>query len=247
MMKHSRKHLPFSVFVVLLAALLLLQPCLAATKDPVTASEPMVYVSDLANVLSDTVEASMTAQSAALDALTGAQLVVVTVDFLGGENIRDYSRALFNRLQIGDATKNNGLLLLLVTGEDNYYALQGKGLETALSDAMLEDLLQEYLEPDFTAGFYEAGAQKTYAALLNVFGNLYDLGDQGVLVAAAEAKEAQIKIERANRQKQGLLFAAGAVLLILLPAAMLAVATGNAGRRRRKRRKESVVRQRTDD
>lgn len=240
-MKRSLKHFVFDV-VALLMVLLLLQPCVAATAD----SEPMVFVSDLANVLSDELEASITAQSAALDALTGAQLVVVTVDFTGGQDIRNYAKDLFARFQIGDATKNNGLLLLLVTGEDNYYALQGKGLETALSDAVLGDLLQKYLEPDFAAGRYEAGVQKTYDGLLKTLENLYDIGDQGVVAAAAEAKAAQIRVEKANKQKRSLLIAAAYVLLILLPVVMFAVAANNANRRH-KRRRESIGRRRTDD
>lgn len=242
-MKHCRRPFILSAVAALLAVLLQ-QPCAAAAAN--TAEDAMVYVSDLAHVLSDDVEASISEQSAALDALTGAQLVVVTVDFLGGETIRDYAAHLFSRLQIGDAAQNNGLLLLLATGEENYYALQGKGLESALPDAALEALLQRNLEPDFAAGNYEAGVQKTYAGLLYALENLYGIDGQGVLAAAAEAKAAQIKIEAADKQKRGLLLAAGTVLLLLLPAALLALAAGNTARRR-KRRAQAATRQRADD
>lgn len=243
-MNHCPRHLILLMIVAMLAALL--QPCTAAAEDPASEPDATVYVSDLANVLSGGLEASITARSEALDALTGAQLVVVTVDFLGGEAIQDYADNLFTRLKIGDAVKNNGLLLLLATGEDNYYALQGKGLENDLTDKALETLLQEDLEPDFAAGNYETGVQKTYDALLEKLEGIYGIDDQGVLTAAAEAKAAQIKIEKSNRRKQGLLVAAGIVLLILLPTVLLAAATSGSAHRRRKRRKV-VARQRADD
>lgn len=234
MMKHYQKLLKLFVIAILLVTLLL-QPCALAAESGAVELNGIIYVSDLANVLSDEVEASINEKSAALDALTGAQLVVVTVDFLGGESIRDYADDLFNRLQIGDAVKNNGLLLLLATGEENYYALQGKGLEDTLSDSSLETLLQQCLEPDFAVENYEAGVQKTYAGLLSALEKLYGINDQGVLVAAASEKAAKIKIEKANKQKQGLLVAAGIVLLILLPAVLIASSASHADRRRKRR------------
>ncbi|MEA5134594.1 MAG: TPM domain-containing protein [Candidatus Fimivivens sp.] len=233
MMKHCQKLLKLPVIAILFV--LLLQPCALAAESGAVEPNGDIYVSDLANVLSDEVEASINENSAALDALTGAQLVVVTVDFLGGESIRDYADDLFNRLQIGDADKNNGLLLLLATGEENYYALQGKGLEDALSDSSLETLLQQYLESDFAVENYEAGVQKTYAGLLGALEKLYGINDQGVLVAAANAKSAKIKIEKINKQKQGLLVAVGIVLLILLPAVLVASSASHAARRRKRR------------
>lgn len=240
-MKHCRKSvIPF--IVLALVAALLLQPC-AAAQMPDEPAET-VYVSDLANVLSDEAEAAITERSAALDALTGAQLVVVTVDFLGGEAIRDYAGNLFNRLQIGDAAKNNGLLLLLAVGEENYYALQGRGLESALPDASLETLLQQSLEPDFAAGRYETGIQKTYDSLLTALESLYGIGDQGVLAAVAEAKAVQIQIQKADTQKRVLLSAVGVVLLILL--ALFVVMRRNTVRRRKMRRKADE-RRRADD
>ncbi len=244
MMKNCQKLLKLPVIAILL--MLLLHPSALAAESWSGESGANVYVNDLANVLSDEVKAAINEKSAALDALTGAQLVVVTVDFLGGETIQDYANDLFNRLQIGDAVKNNGLLLLLATGEENYYALQGKGLEDALSDASLETLLQQELEPDFAVGNYEAGIQKTYAGLLSALERLYGMGDQGVLAADANAKAAKVKIEKINKRKQGLIVAAGIILLILLPAVLIASSASHAARRRKKRLR-AVVRQRTDN
>ncbi len=244
-MKLCRKRI-LSFILLALAVSLLLQPHVSAqiSVAPIPdAPAETVYVSDLANVLSEETRAAIAGQSAALDALTGAQLAVVTVDFLGGEAIQAYADNLFSRLQLGDPAKNNGLLLLLVIGEENYYALQGQGLEAALPDASLQTLLQQSLEPDFAAGDYEAGVQKTYDSLLSALESLYGIGDEGVLAAAAQAKAAQIRIEKADKQKQLLLMAIGAVLLILL--ALLVAVRHNYARRRQMRRR-AAARQSSD-
>ena len=60
--------------------------------------------------------------------------------------------------------KLDGLLLLLAIGEENYWVMQGKGLEGVLSSGMLGDYLYEYLEPDFAIGDYDAGVYKVFNA-----------------------------------------------------------------------------------
>ena len=56
----------------------------------------------------------------------------MTVDFIGESNIEEYARTLFNKWGIGDKDKNNGVLLLMVIGAENYWCQQGSGLESQL-------------------------------------------------------------------------------------------------------------------
>ena len=162
--------------IAILLLLLLLNPTAAlAVIEPTSAG----YVNDYANVLSDETEQYIIEQSAALDQATGAQVVVVTVDFLDGMDIENYAYTLFNEWGIGDAEKNNGLLLLLAIGEDNYWAMQGKGLEGVLSSGVLGDYLYEYLEPDFATGNYDAGVMQVCAAFYGWFEDYYGLDGQG--------------------------------------------------------------------
>lgn len=164
-----------SVIVILLLLLLLNPTAALAVVEPTSAG----YVNDYANVLSDETEQYIIEQSAALDQATGAQVVVVTVDFLDGMDIENYAYTLFNEWGIGDAEKNNGLLLLLAIGEDNYWAMQGKGLEGVLSSGVLGDYLYEYLEPDFATGNYDAGVMQVCTAFYGWFEDYYSLDGQG--------------------------------------------------------------------
>ncbi|MBE3596619.1 MAG: TPM domain-containing protein [Hydrogenibacillus sp.] len=55
----------------------------------------------------------MTRVARALDRAAGAQLVVVTVDRLGGVPIEEYALKLFRAWGIGRRDRNNGVLLLV--------------------------------------------------------------------------------------------------------------------------------------
>lgn len=115
------------------------------------------YVLDEAGVLSTETEEEIIQANQTLFSQTGAQVVVVAVDFLDGEAIEDYAYDLFNAWGIGSQEHNNGLLLLLAIGEDNYYATPGYGIEDYFDGAKLKEMLNEYLEPDFAARDYDAG------------------------------------------------------------------------------------------
>ena len=160
----------------LLAELLLfLMLCWPAAAFAVVEAPAEIYVGDYANVLSEETEQYMIEQNQTLAQATGAQIVVVTVDFLDGMEIEEYAYTIFNDWGIGDADKNNGLLLLLAIGEENYWVMQGKGLEGVLSSGMLGDYLYEYLEPDFAAGDYDTGVYKVFNAFLDWFHDYYDM------------------------------------------------------------------------
>lgn len=131
-----------------------------------------LYVSDFANVIDSDVEQDIIATNMRLEEMNGVQITVVTVDFLDGADIEDYAYELFNQWGIGSAESNNGVLLLLAIGEDNYYCLAGTGLNNVLSSGRIKLLLNEYLEPDFASGDYSAGVSKTFNAIYNIVSEL---------------------------------------------------------------------------
>lgn len=141
------------------------------------------YVLDEADVLSEDTEQEIISKNQTLFKETGAQIAVVTVDFLDGETIEDYAYYLFNSWGIGSSERNNGLLLLMAIGEDNYYAMPGYGIEDYFDGAKLQDMLNQYLEPDFAAKDYDAGAKKFFEAALSdmesYYANYSDQYDSG--------------------------------------------------------------------
>lgn len=132
------------------------------------------YVLDQAGVLSDSTESEIISKNQKLFTSTGAQIVVAAVDFLGGDSIDDYVYEMFNTWGVGSKERNNGLLLVLAIGEDNYYAQAGYGIENYFDGAKLQEMLDEKLEPDFAAGDYNAGVQKFFQAALEEMTSYYE-------------------------------------------------------------------------
>ena len=155
--------------LALALAVVLAAPALAVVPD----RPENQYVLDQAGVLSEETEQEIISQNQKLFQETGAQIVVVAVDFLDGEEIDDYAYSLFNTWGIGSVERNNGLLLLMAIAEDNYYATSGYGIEDYFDGAKLKEMLTQYLKPDFAAKDYDAGTRKFFDAALSEMESYY--------------------------------------------------------------------------
>ncbi len=161
-----------------LGALLCAVCLLTAAALPALAAVPQrpqnKYVLDEAGVLSDKTEKEIIKENTELFEKCGAEIVVVAVDFLGGQEIDNYAYDLFNEWGIGSSERNNGILLVLAIGEDNYYATSGYGLEDYFDGAKFRELLDEYLEEDFAKGDYDAGVRKFFEEVADEVEDYYD-------------------------------------------------------------------------
>ena len=173
----------------LLGLLLALALCLALagcgqTSDGLPQPIRGNAVVDQAQVLSDETEQLVSRYSGALEAASGAQIGVLTVTDTGRAKLSDYARDVFNAWGIGDKKKDNGVLLVLVTGgSGNYWCVQGKGLEKALPTGDIKLLLDGDLEPGFAAGDLDGAVQQFTQALAqrmaSGMGVVLDLETQG--------------------------------------------------------------------
>ena len=93
----------------------------------------------------------------------------------GNHDIKDYAYAVFNKWKIGSADKNNGVLILLSVEEDDYWVLQGKGLETLLPSGTLKLMLDDYLEPYFAKKQYDEGVRALFDALIKQYEQIYSV------------------------------------------------------------------------
>ena len=184
--------------IVLAAAVLLVALCLPAFAKVVSPGADFYYL-DQADVLSQALEGEIYFSNTLLEEACGAQVVVVTVKNTGTQAIDDYAYDLFNDWGIGDASKNNGFLLLLSIGDDDYYALSGTGLRSRFSSSAIKDYYDQYLEKDFAAGNYEAGVKKFFEAVFKRVSDTYSAGvttDEGI--EAYESYMASLEDEYEN-------------------------------------------------
>lgn len=163
--------------VILLLLMVGVIPLKSQAAEKLPKPTDALYVNDFAGVIDKKVEEEIIEYGKLLDEKNGTQVVLVTVDFTNGVSLEDYAYKLFNKWGIGSKEKNNGLLILLSVGDDDYWAMQGEGLEDSLTSGKISGILNEYLEPDFAAKDYSAGAEKVYGAFIQELGGQWLLGN----------------------------------------------------------------------
>lgn len=126
------------------------------------------FVVDRAEVLEDSTIDKLNQLGEQTDYDTGTMVVVITTDYTGTYQIDEYCQAVFDEWEIED-----GVVLTLVVGDDDYYAMPSAALGRYLDTNALGDILNESLEPDFAAKDYNAGVEKVYTALCEEVETLY--------------------------------------------------------------------------
>ena len=142
-------------------------------------------VVDEAGLLSSADKQALTQQLAALEAKSTDQLVVVTLKSLQGYEIADYGHRLGRAWGIGQGTrKDNGVLLIVVPDARKVRIEVGRGLEPTLTDATSRLIIENRILPAFRRGDFAAGIMAGAKDIQDVL-----LGDlEGVKARAKGAK-----------------------------------------------------------
>lgn len=133
------------------------------------------YVADYSNVLSNDTEQMIINYNGSLEQqCQGAQIVVVTVDYLDGMYSDEYAYQLFNDWGVGSADYNNGMLLLLAVQENKAWLAYGLGLNSLIDSDQVDSLLDQYFWKDFDRGNYDEAVTSLFKALLVWYDEQYD-------------------------------------------------------------------------
>lgn len=133
------------------------------------------YVADYAEVLSEDTRNDIIAKNELLYEQTGAQIVIVTVRYLeDGYYADEYAVKLFNDWGVGDSSKNNGILLLLVTEEGKGWLTQGSGIDHLLTNDDVNNMLERYFWDKFDSGDFDGAVNSIFAQLINWYEDTYD-------------------------------------------------------------------------
>ena len=161
--------------LVLLVLLLALMPLQSALALKVVKPGDDAYYLDTANVLSEATEGEIYFCNTLLKEKTGAEIAIVALDSINGEDTYEYAYTLFNEWGIGSSKENNGFLLLMAIEEDDYYALSGSGVDRIFPASVLREFYDQYLEADFAAKNYDAGARKFFETVLAKYADYYNV------------------------------------------------------------------------
>jgi uncharacterized protein len=144
-----------NIFLPILAAFLAFSvPALRAERIE-DLPQPTDYVGDYAHVLSPEAIARIDSICAQLDhAQGGAQIAVVTVHTLDGEDTADYATRLYEKMKIGSKATDRGVLILLAVDDHKRFISTGYGVEGILNDAKVGDIGRAMV-PDLRARNYD--------------------------------------------------------------------------------------------
>ena len=171
-----------------------------------------IYVQDYAGVISAPVRSYLQDLGRQLDQKTTAQLAVVTVKSLNGAPLEEYSLKLLRDWGIGNKEKNNGVLLLISTGDRKSRIEVGYGLEGALTDSLTGQIQDQYMIPYFRKGIYEEGIARGYEALALRIAKEYNVQlavsgfnnhSPGTVKAGADGQSTEALFEKALKEQNG--------------------------------------------
>ena len=116
-------------------------------------------VNDFANVIDPESARQLDSLIRALQETTGDVVVVATVDSLQGDELNAYAERMFrNRGKgIGQAGKDNGLLVLVAVKDRQIRIETGYDLEQFITDGFAGETIRQEMAPRFRQGAYGAG------------------------------------------------------------------------------------------
>jgi len=127
-------------------------------------------VLDQAGIMSAVTKRDVEAKSKTLEEKSGIQLVVATVKTLEGSDIETYANQLFRVWKLGEAKKNNGVLLLVAPNEHKVRIEVGYGLEGTLTDALASVIISSAIVPRFKSNDFSGGIERGVDGIIGVLG-----------------------------------------------------------------------------
>lgn len=143
---------------------------------------PSTPVLDQGGMLSPTQEQQLSRKLTAFEDTTSTAIVVVTVQSLDGAPISDYAITLGREWGVGQAEKDNGVVLLVSRGDREMFIATGYGVEGALPDAVANRIVERIITPAFRQGQFYAGIDQGTDAIIQATKGEYD--------ASAESRSA---------------------------------------------------------
>jgi len=155
--------------ILLLFLLLNLSVSLFALDVPALRSR----VTDMAGVLSPSERQHIEERLYLFETQTSNQIAVLIIPSLEDEALEDYSIRVVDKWKLGDQTKENGVLLLIVSNDRKMRIEVGYGLEGVLTDLVSSQIIRNEIAPYFRQGKYYAGIAAGLNGIMQATRNEY--------------------------------------------------------------------------
>ena len=130
-------------------------------------------VVDEAEILAERTEQHLAAIIKAHEDSTSNQLAVLTITSLEGEDVEEYSLKVARTWALGQADKNNGVLMLVAVADRKIRIEVGYGLEGVLPDITAKRIIDGEITPHFRNGDYDSGVVRGVESVLSAIEGSY--------------------------------------------------------------------------
>ena len=157
---------------IYLLLLLFLPAVLLSGQQPIPGKRENTLVFDGARLMSRGEVAQLDRKLIDYAKATSVQIVVYTMESLGGESASEFTTRLGHEWQIGDADKDNGVIVFVSKKDRRIQIQTGYGSEIFLPDAIAKRIVDNILTPAFKKGQFYAGIDRATDAIM-------ELGSEG--------------------------------------------------------------------
>ncbi|SHD77734.1 TPM domain-containing protein [Schnuerera ultunensis] len=133
------------------------------------------YVYDEAKIIDNQLEEYIVETNKELYKKIGAQIVVASIMDLENRDIKEYATGLFEKWGIGSREYDNGLLILIAPEEGEIWIEVGYGLEGALPDSKVGNIIKNSILPYFKEDNYSEGILSGFNEIINEVEREYNI------------------------------------------------------------------------
>ena len=164
-MKNNNRYIASLKQLLILLVISISQLSLFAQTLP-EQSDPPRLVNDFANIIQYNEE---------------IEISIVTISTTEGNDISDYAIKLFNKWQIGQAKKDNGVLILVAVDDRKTFIVTGRGVEDKLPDIICKRIVENDMIPSFKNQNYEQGIRNAIVKIQGYLDGTYKVEEEDIV------------------------------------------------------------------
>lgn len=120
-------------------------------------AKPTKLVNDYTGTLSAAQLQSLEQKLVAFDDSTSTQIAIAVIKSVGDYDINEYALGLGRKWGVGNAAKNNGIMIVVALGDRKISIQTGYGVEGVLPDIYAKRIIENEIKPYFKTGNYYQG------------------------------------------------------------------------------------------
>jgi len=161
------KNIYFSILAIFFATSVLAQDEIPARPNP-----PRL-VNDLTQTLTQGQQQQLERKLVAYNDSTSTQVTILIVPTYGQYDPNQFGVEVFDQWKIGQADKDNGLLITVAMQDRKMFINTGYGLEDVVPDGAASTIIDEYMKPAFRNNNYYKGLDEATSVIFDLAAGKY--------------------------------------------------------------------------